>query len=116
MNEKVANPSSEGAGNRVQILAKAGLEDLIPGYISNRHRDILSLADALAKDDLKTARSIGHGMKGTGSGYGFPAISEIGRGLEQAALGQDAAGIRNYTTLLAEYLSRLEVVYPQKSA
>jgi hypothetical protein len=56
---------------------------------------------------------IGHGMKGCGAGYGFSAISEIGLGLEQAADGRNIAGISSQIVMLEDYLSRLDVEYPE---
>jgi CheY-like chemotaxis protein len=96
---------------RIHVPAKAGLEDLIPGYLANRRHDLLSLAEAVNRGDLRAARSIGHGMKGSGTGYGFPAISEIGRSIEQCAATEDADGILHQVSSLEEFLSRVEVDY-----
>ncbi|MGA2711960.1 MAG: response regulator [Bryobacteraceae bacterium] len=98
-------------GDRIRISAKAGLEDLIPGYLSNCRKNILVLGDAVAKADLDTARSIGHGMKGCGRGYGFEAISEIGRNIEHAAAVYDTSGVSTQIVLLEDFLSRLDVIY-----
>jgi len=95
----------------IQVHAKAGLEDLIPDFISNRRRDLVSLAEAAKRGDLPAVRTIGHGMKGSGTSYGFPALTDIGRLMEQCAVGEDAAGIERQIRQLEDYLSRLEVVY-----
>jgi hypothetical protein len=56
---------------------------------------------ALEKQDFETIRILGHTMKGTGGGYGFDTISEMGRALEEAAKTQDTQAIyRGVATLL----------------
>jgi CheY-like chemotaxis protein len=100
-----------GIDTKIQIRAKPGVSDLIPSYLSNRQHDLVSLAQAVNRGDLPAARLIGHGMKGSGAGYGFPAISEIGRSIEQCAISEDTAGIMRQISSLEEYLTRVEVVY-----
>jgi two-component system sensor histidine kinase/response regulator len=97
---------------RIRVRAKAGLEDLIPNYLKNRNTDLQSLADALAKGDLEVARVIGHGMKGSGGGYGFPRITEIGASIEQCAKSQSSSGVQREIGNLEAYLTQVEVIYP----
>lgn len=104
-------PVTPAPAERIRVHALAGVADLVPKYLANRKRDILSLAEALKKGDLQAVRVIGHGMKGTGSGYGFPAITEIGRNIEKAGVSEDAAAITRQISSLENYLSRLEVIY-----
>jgi HPt (histidine-containing phosphotransfer) domain-containing protein len=88
------------------------LEDLIPNYLANRRQDIRQLALAVETGELEPARLIGHGIKGSGSVYGFPEISEIGRSIDQSVVEGGAAGISRQISNLADYLERVEVVYP----
>ena len=97
--------------DRIQIRAVAGLEDLIPGYLANRRNDLVALAKAVNNGDLSPARVIGHGMKGSGTGYGFPAITEIGRNIEQSASNQDIAGVKRQICNLEDYLQRVDVLF-----
>jgi two-component system sensor histidine kinase/response regulator len=97
---------------RIRVPAKQGLEDLIPNYLNNRKTDIQSLAEALAKGDLDAARVIGHGMKGSGGGYGFPRITEIGANIEHCAKSQSASGVLREIANLETYLMQVEVIYP----
>jgi two-component system, sensor histidine kinase and response regulator len=93
----------------IPVQPPEGLEDLIPGYLSNCQQHLLSLSAAVDRGDLQAAQTIGHGMKGSGAGYGFPAISGIGRSIEQLAGAHDAEGIRRQTALLEDYLARLQI-------
>jgi CheY-like chemotaxis protein len=98
-------------GERIQVSAKAGLKDLIPRYLANRKGDLAALAEAVKKGDLPKAMSIGHGMKGSGGGYGFPRITEIGQSIERYAAAHDGEGIYRQMCELEDYLSRLDVIY-----
>ncbi len=87
------------------------LEDLIPGFLSNRQRDIERVLAALAQDDFEAIRVIGHSMKGAGGGYGFDKLTELGAELEQAAIAQSRDEIKTLVDSLGDYLERVEVVY-----
>lgn len=95
----------------VQVTVDKDLEDLIPGFLANRQRDIEKVEALLAKGDFDGIRIIGHSMKGSGGGYGFPFITEIGAGLERAAIARDADIIRNAISQLRHYLAQVEIVY-----
>jgi PAS domain S-box-containing protein len=96
---------------RFRVPAEVGMEDLIPEFLSNRKRDVEALAIAVSSGRLTDVQRIGHGMKGSGAGYGFPEITNIGKNLETAARASDLPGIRQQIAVLADYLDRVEVVY-----
>lgn len=97
------------AKNVVRIDSE--LEELIPNYIENRHKDIKNMTEALTKGDFETIRLLGHSMKGSGASYGFQEISVIGKKLEEAAKAKDQAGIPAIIQELSDYMANLEVVY-----
>jgi CheY-like chemotaxis protein len=107
--------AAAAAAKRIVVTAKAGLEDLIPNYLNNRKTDLQALAESLAKGDLDTARVIGHGMKGSGGGYGFPRITEIGASIERFAVSRSSSGILSEISNLEDYLTHIDVVYPTAS-
>jgi len=89
----------------IRLALDESLRDLAPGYLENRRADVGRLSAALAAGDWDTLRVVGHNIKGTGAGYGFAAISEMGAALEAAAQARDAAGAAECTDALARYLS-----------
>ena len=93
------------------VYVDPDLSELIPDFISNRHKDIQSITASLEKGDMETVRILGHSMKGSGSGYGFDRISEIGGALEKAAQAENDEEIRKWVDELASYMDRVEVVY-----
>jgi len=97
--------------NVITVYIDQGIEDIVPGFLENRRRDVQTLETALQQNDLKTICVIGHRMKGDGGGYGFDAISVMGAALEQAAAREDRDGIRRSTAELIDFLARVTVVY-----
>lgn len=87
------------------------LEDLIPGYLENRRKDINKINNSLEAGDFETIRIVGHSMKGSGGGYGFDGITAIGAAVEQAAKDKDITGIRKHVEELMSYLKRVEITY-----
>lgn len=94
----------------VVVYVDSELEDLIPIFLENRHKDVEEIRRLLKEGNLEEIRRLGHSMKGSGGGYGFDEISEIGRNIEEAAKSGDAERIERLNNQLAEYLSVVEVV------
>ncbi len=93
----------------IPVSVERDLEDLIPGFLKRREEDLAKLRDAQQAGDLETVRVTGHSMKGTGGGYGFQGLSEIGAAIESAAKAGDADGISRGLADLEDYLERVEV-------
>lgn len=87
------------------------LETLIPGFLENRNNDLKLLRDAISRGAISEIKSIGHNLKGVGGGYGFDRITEIGAGLEEAAINDDRASIEKFIAEFEYYLARIEVTY-----
>lgn len=96
---------------KIIVHVDPDLEELIPGYLSNREKDIAAIHAALDKKDLDAIRIIGHSMKGSGRGYGFEAITEIGSLIEAAAKEAKHDDIPLLAGRLEDYLTRIEIVY-----
>lgn len=64
---------------------------LLPAFLARRAEDARLLEAAVASGDFATITGIGHRLKGLGSTYGFPAITDAGRALEGAGAERDAA-------------------------
>jgi HPt (histidine-containing phosphotransfer) domain-containing protein len=96
---------------KIIVHVDPDIADLIPGFLENRHKDIKTIGEALAQCNFETIRFLGHSMKGAGGSYGFDAITDIGRSLEQAAIAQDAGVIKKSLQELFAYLDSIEVVY-----
>ena len=98
-------------GKKIIIQVDTDLEDLIPGFLENRQRDITAIFDALERNDYDSIAKAGHSMKGVGGGYGFDAITDIGGSIEQAAKQKDPVKIKHCLNELSNYLQRIEIVF-----
>ena len=81
------------SGEKIVVHVDIDLEDLIPGFLDNRQKDIQKLESALQENDFETLRSIGHNLKGVGGGYGFSDITEMGAEIEVGARANDLESI-----------------------
>jgi len=96
---------------KIEVFVDEDLQDLIPGYLENRLKDIAAIQASLDQGDYEAIRSIGHKMKGSGGGYGFDEITDIGRAIEEGAKNGHGEEIRRQMEALKTYMERLEVVY-----
>jgi HPt (histidine-containing phosphotransfer) domain-containing protein len=96
---------------RIIVHIDPEIADLIPGFLENRKKDTESIGEALAQGDFETIRILGHSMKGAGGSYGFDAITDIGKSLEQDALAKNSEEIKRSVQELSAYLDRVEVTY-----
>jgi HPt (histidine-containing phosphotransfer) domain-containing protein len=97
--------------NKITVNIDQDLEDLIPGFLSNRKEDIVKLKSALANENIDDLRSIGHSLKGVGGGYGFQKITEIGAEIENCAKESNLQSIEELTNSLEDYLGRVEIIF-----
>ena len=65
----------------------------IPAYIASCEEEVAGVELALASGELASIQEVGHKLKGTGSAYGFPLITRLGRDLEDAAKTGDRTDI-----------------------
>jgi len=94
-----------------QHVAKAAdesrsLSSLESGYLERSRKKAADIVAALGRGDFDAIRTNGHNMKGTGTAYGFPPITELGGTIEQAALAKDADAVRTAVQDLLAYLDQ----------
>ncbi|MBF0188498.1 MAG: Hpt domain-containing protein [Magnetococcales bacterium] len=99
--------------DRIIIHPDPDLEDIIPGYLENRRKELNELRTAVTGSDFETLRVLGHRMKGSGAGYGFKEITDIGRCIEERAKATDGSAIEAEIDRLEDYLQRVDVVYKE---
>lgn len=98
--------------NNEKIIVRIDDDDVLelaPGYLAGRRNELGVLRDAVSKGDFETLRRLGHKMKGSGGGFGFERITEIGGNLESAAKAQDAPAIERELADLQDYLDRVAI-------
>ena len=97
--------------NSHKVIIAKDLEDLIPVFLKNRHKEVDTLRVALASADFEQLRQLGHRMKGVGNSYGFARVSTIGQVIEDGARSGDRATLQASISEYHDYLSKVQIAY-----
>ena len=95
--EVVASPA--GVSRAAQRLAAQ-----TPAYLDNCRQNVIAMLAALDRADFDAVSILGHNLRGSGGGFGFQTITDLGAGIEQAADGADLGLTRRWVGQLATYL------------
>jgi len=79
--------------------------DLVPTYLNNCRTNAEAMSAALEGADFKTLRLLSHRMKGSGSAYGFPTITELAAAVERAAETAEPVATRAAVSELCGYIA-----------
>lgn len=71
------------------------IKPLVPGYLENRKKDLLTLKEALTKKELSIIARIAHNIKGTALSYGQKKLGIIATRLEEASNDNSWSEIEN---------------------
>lgn len=87
------------------------LEELMERFFTNSKSDLVKMETSLEAGDFETLARLGHTAKGTGYGYGFQGMGDIGLALEQAAKSADAGKSRELVAQMDHYLANVTVEF-----
>ena len=87
------------------------LEVLIDRFFELSRVDLEMMRDAIGEGNFDTLVRLGHTVKGTGQGYGFTGMGEIGSAIEKAALGRDLNAAISSVDRMDHYLDNVEVKF-----
>jgi len=110
-NDFSPSPKNAASPPLITVNIDRMLEDLIPGFLENRRHDIIKIREAVRQGDLETIKHLGHTMKGTGGGYGFENITEIGKNIENAAHQKSSEIILQLVEELEKYINTVHIVF-----
>jgi HPt (histidine-containing phosphotransfer) domain-containing protein len=94
-----------------KVTVAKDLEDLIPGFMRNRNKELETLKMALAAADFEQLRQLGHRMKGVGNSYGFAQVSVLGQEIEDGARSGDRASLEANIAQYRDYLSKVQIAF-----
>jgi HPt (histidine-containing phosphotransfer) domain-containing protein len=97
-----------------RVYIDQDLEVLIPQYLENREDDIEELKSLVEEENYEKIRIIGHSLKGSGGGYGFDYLTELGSQIEKNAELKNVEEIRSLIQSLESYLNNLEIIYQEQ--
>lgn len=102
---------ADGQGKKITVYIDKDLEELIPSYLELTRNDVNNIRQSLVQQDFETVRRAGHTLKGSGSSYGFDAISGLGAKIEEYAKSRDTGKISEFTNQLEQYLDNIHIVF-----
>jgi HPt (histidine-containing phosphotransfer) domain-containing protein len=109
----LTTPPSQPAPDHEALIVhiESDFEALLPKFMTNRRKEVVTMREALLQQDFETIRKIAHGMKGAGGSYGFDRVTAMASAIEQAAKAGSANPIETELTRLAAYLDHVQVVF-----
>lgn len=89
---------------------------LLVQYTSRMAEKCAQLSEALQAGDVTAVQRFGHHYKGSGAGFGYPAITAAGAALEQAALTAGAVdgAVREAAAALIALCERAQLAFPAR--
>ena len=87
------------------------LEELVDYFFKNSNEDLKKMQAALESRDYETLIRLGHTAKGTGYGYGFRGMGDIGMELEEAAKARNETEVRLQVEKMSHYFDNVQVDY-----
>jgi CheY-like chemotaxis protein len=96
------------------IQIPEGLEGLVSGYLSSRNQDLKDLSLYALAGEFGRVRSIAHNIKGTGTSYGFPGLTELGAAIVESAEAADTKAMTIEIANLAKYLAKIPLMLTKR--
>jgi HPt (histidine-containing phosphotransfer) domain-containing protein len=90
-----------------EVVVRKDLEDLIPGFLANRRKEVGLLASALVASDFVQLRQLSHRMKGVGSSYGFALITALGERIDDFVSTCNVNGLAACVAQYKDFLSKV---------
>ncbi len=109
----VAPPSSKQESSRnepILVRTETRFAHRAPAYLQTCRQNVTAMLDALDRVDFETVTTLGHNMRGSGSAFGFQAITDIGAALQEAAENADTGASRKWVGELSTYLDRVKAI------
>jgi PAS domain S-box-containing protein len=99
----------EGGSEARALRSARRLAERTPAYLENCRHNVVVMQEALDRNDFEAVTILGHNLRGSGGGFGFQAITDLGASLEQASEDTDHDGVRRLLGELSSYLDRVEI-------
>ena len=102
-----AKPGPERTVLRAERIALRAAQ-----YLVNCRENVVKMLMAFDRSDMETVATLGHNLRGSGSSFGFPEISESGAAIQIAAEAGHDSVVRDQIAAMATILDRVQAVAP----
>ncbi len=96
---------------KILVQVDEELMDLVPGYLERLLSNIETIRELVDSKDFDQVKVLGHNLKGSGGGYGFDRVSELGAEMEIAARDSDLEKILDKCDEIVYFVNNLEIEY-----
>lgn len=93
------------------IEVDADLSELIPLYLQSRREEVPRIYTLLDAGDFTALWGIAHKLHGSGGGFGFDFLTELGERMEQSAKAGNKAELYSQAAELKDFLDSVEVLF-----
>ena len=87
-----------------QVTPPSEIAELVPQYLAACQSQVVDLQRAIDRGDLDLVARHAHNLRGSGSSFGFPPITELGVRLEHALSARDLNQLKRDAAALQRYL------------
>ena len=101
----VADPYDLAAARTLSRLASR-----VPAYLAHCRQNVVKMLAALDLADEETVSFLSHNLRGSGSAFGFPRITDLGAEIELAAEAGETAKVRSALAELSQFLASADAV------
>lgn len=113
-------PAQEGALSRgeanpifeeepIFVEMPEGLEELVPEFLDTQKEGARALERLFSGSEVEGIRRIAHNLKGAGTAFGFPLLTEMGGSMERSAREANLPDLRGQIRALTDYLDRVQL-------
>jgi len=93
------------------VRVEKELEELIPGFLKNKRKDLDNIHTALQANDFKELKRLGHKVSGSAGGYGFEVFGELANKLETLAASGRKTELEKIYKEMVNHLENVEIVF-----
>jgi HPt (histidine-containing phosphotransfer) domain-containing protein len=94
---------------RIFIEMPEGIEELVPEFLNSQKEAAYALAQMLSCSDWEGIRRIAHDLKGNGTSFGFPELTDLGAAMGRSLKEANLSSLREQIEHLGDYLGRVEL-------
>ena len=87
-----------------------GIEELVPEFLLSQKEGAHALTEMYSRSDWEGIRCFAHDLKGNGTSFGFPPLTELGVAMGRSLKEANFSSLNEQIQHLVEYLDRVELL------
>ncbi|MEO5361983.1 MAG: hypothetical protein H7843_16360 [Nitrospirota bacterium] len=96
---------------KITVTVESQYKDRVAKFLNSRNRDVAEMRGEIAKGEYPSVKMTGGMIKKAAAAIGLTKFAEMGEAIETAANLKDSGKVKILIDELADYLSRVEIIY-----